>query len=226
MRRSAYSLYCLLVFTALGAAALAVNLFVPRLRARRRVAAACARAFLRAAGIRLSVHGAERLPPEPCVVVANHASYLDGVVAIAALPPDFAFVIKREMVRVPLAGLLLRRLGSEFVERHHPRRSAADARRVVKRAVTGQSLVFFPEGTFTEARRVGRFLRGAFATAERARMPVVAVAIHGTRDVLPSGTALMRRSPIRVEVIEVLRGGEARDRSRELIARAVGEPLA
>ena len=69
------------------------------------------------AGIPFAVEGLERLPQVPCVVVANHASYIDGIVAAAALPPDFAFVIKKEMVRVPLAGLLLRRLGSQFVER-------------------------------------------------------------------------------------------------------------
>ncbi|MDE2350044.1 MAG: 1-acyl-sn-glycerol-3-phosphate acyltransferase [Gammaproteobacteria bacterium] len=213
-------------FTVLGAAALTVNLFVPRLRARRRVAAVFARAFLRAAGIPFAVLGADLLPRVPCVVVANHASYLDGVVAAAALPPDFAFVIKKEMVRVPLAGLLLRRLGSEFVERFDPHRGAADARRVVRSAASGQSLVFFPEGTFTEVRQVGRFLRGAFATATRAGMPIVAMAIHGTRNVLPSGTIRIRRSPIKVEVLCVLHGEDARDRSRELIAAAVGEPLA
>ena len=199
---------------------------MPRLRARRRVAAAFARTFLRVAGIPFAVLGTERLPRGPCVVVANHASYLDGVVAAAALPPEFAFVIKKEMVRVPLAGLLLRRLGSEFVDRFDPRASANDARRMVKRAASGQSLVFFPEGTFTEHRQIGRFLRGAFATAARTGMPIVAVAIHGTRDVLPSGTLMIRRGPIKVEILRVLEGDEARDRSRELIAAAVGEPLA
>jgi len=32
------------------------------------------------------------------------------------LAAEFAFVIKKEMMRAPLAGLLLRRLGSQFVE--------------------------------------------------------------------------------------------------------------
>ncbi len=181
---------------------------------------------MRAAGIPFSVQGADRLPREPCVVVANHASYLDGVVAIAALPPDFAFVIKKEMRGVPLAGLLLRRLGSEFVERYDRRQSAADARRVGKRASRGQSLMFFPEGTFDEIRQIGKFLRGAFAIAARADMPIVAVAIHGTREVLPPGGPWIRRLPIKVEILEVLRGAEARHKSRELIGKAVGEPLA
>jgi 1-acyl-sn-glycerol-3-phosphate acyltransferase len=224
--QSLYTAYCLVVFTALGLTVLGVNLFLPSLRWRRLMAGVFSRAFLRAAGIPFRVEGLSRLPQVPCVVVANHASYIDGLVAAAALPPDFAFVIKKEMVRVPLAGLLLRGLGSQFVERFNRHKGGVDARRVLKLAATGQSLVFFPEGTFNEIRQVGKFLGGAFTTAARSDMPVVAVAIHGTRAVLPPGGVSMRRSAIRVEILEVLTAGDARQRSRELIARAVGEPLA
>src|SRR6202790_2826050 len=188
-----YSAYCIVLFTAFGMGVLVVNLFVPKLRRRRQVAGAFSRGFLRAAGIPFTVHGTDRLPQAPCVVVANHASYIDGIVAIAALPPDFAFVIKKEMVRVPLAGLLLRRLGSQFVERFNQHKGGVDARRVLKLAATGQSLVFFPEGTFNETVQVGKFLGGAFATAARADMPVVAMAIHGTRAVLPPVGLVVRR---------------------------------
>ena len=205
---------------------LIINLFVPNLRNRRFVAGAFSRAFLRCAGVPFAVQGAERLPPTPCVVVANHASYVDGLVAAAALPPNFAFVIKKEMIKVPLAGVLLRRLGSEFVERFDRRKSAVDARRVVKLAVAGQSLVFFPEGTFDGTRQIGRFLAGAFATAQRSNMPVVAVAIHGTRNLLPAGTMMLRRGPVRFEILGVLPAEGARQRTREWIAEALGEPLA
>jgi 1-acyl-sn-glycerol-3-phosphate acyltransferase len=205
---------------------LGVNLFLPTLRRRRLVAGVFSRAFLRAAGIPFTVEGLNRLPQVPCVVVANHASYLDGLVAAAALPPDFAFVIKREMVRVPFAGLLLRGLGSQFVERFNRHKGGVDARRVMKLAAAGQSLVFFPEGTFNEIRQIGKFLGGAFATAERLGLPVVAVAIHGTRAVLPPGGVTVNRSAVRVEILEVLTPSDARQRSRELIARAVGERLA
>ncbi len=221
-----YTAYCLLAFTLVAVSALALNLLVPGLRARRTLTAKFARAFFRISGIALSVHGAERLPSVPCVIVANHASYLDGVVACAALPPDFAFVIKKEMVRMPLAGLLLRRLGSEFVERYDRRQSASDARRVLKTAAGGQSLVFFPEGTIDATPQIGKFQRGAFATAARSGMPIVAVAIHGTRAVLAPDSRLMRRKPIRFEILAILHGSEARTQSRALIAEAVGEPLA
>lgn len=209
-----------------GLTVLVINLFLPSLRSRRLVAGVFSRAFLRGAGVPFRVEGLNRLPQVPCVVVANHASYIDGLVAAAALPPDFAFVIKKEMVRVPLAGLLLRRLGSQFVERFNRHKGGVDARRVLKLAATGQSLVFFPEGTFNEIRQIGKFLGGAFATAARSDMPVVAMAIHGTRKVLPPGRLAVHRAPIRVEILEVLAAGDARQRSRELIAQAVGEPLA
>ena len=215
-----------MLFVAFGVSTLIVNLFVPKLRRRRQVAGAFSRSFLRAAGIPFTVHGASLLPKVPCVVVANHASYIDGIVAIAALPPDFAFVIKKEMVRVPLASLLLRRLGSEFVERFDRHKGASDTRRVLKLAASGQSLVFFPEGTFDERRHIGKFMGGAFATAARAQMPVVAAAIHGTREMLPPGRLMFYRRPVRFEILAVLDAADSRQRSRELIAHAVGEPLA
>ena len=146
-----YSAYCLVLFTALGLTALTVNLFLPGLRG----APPGGGRFL-ALVLRHRGHPVARsrdwsgLPQAPCVVVANHASYIDGIVAAAALPPDFAFVIKKEMVRVPLASLLLRRLGSAFVERFDRHKGGADTRRVWKLAATGQSLVFFPEGTFDD----------------------------------------------------------------------------
>jgi len=223
-----YALHCIVVFTGLVVTTLMVNLFIPGPRRRRRIAGIFSRGFLRAARIPFTVRRRERLPPGPCVVVANHASYIDGIVAMATLPPDFAFVIKKEMVRVPLASLLLRRLGSEFVERYNRQEGASDARRVLRVAAMGQSLVFFPEGTFDERRGIRQFLRGAFTTAERSSMPVVAMAMHGTRDVLPPGGLMMYRRPICVEILEVFAASDAADarrRSREVIARALGEPL-
>ena len=233
IRRKIYGIYCIGLFVPTAVSVLILNLFVPGLRNRRAVARASSRFFLKAIGIPFSVHGLERLPSSPCVVVANHASYLDGLVVAAALPPRFAFVIKREMVRVPVASILLKRLGSEFVERYDSHKGAADTRRVLKTAAKGQSIVFFPEGTFNEARAIGKFHAGAFATAARNHMPVVAVAVHGTRDAMPSGTLLIRRVPIRVDVLAIFESteisptsaNEVRQLTRSLIAEAVGESM-
>jgi 1-acyl-sn-glycerol-3-phosphate acyltransferase len=231
--RLAYALYAALAFSVMGFSALIAALILPGMRRRRSAARALARAFLSLAGMPLTVRGLERLVPGQCVVVANHASYLDGLVFTAALPARFSFVIKREMSAVPLVGLFLRRIGSEFVERFDRNRGAADARRVLRNAASGHSLVFFPEGTFTRTPGLLKFHTGAFVTAARAGCPVIPAVVRGTRSALSPSGALPRPGRIEVDILAALHAppqtGEAsstalRDRAREAILRALGEP--
>jgi 1-acyl-sn-glycerol-3-phosphate acyltransferase len=183
-------------------------------------------------GIRLVVEGLARLPPGSCVVVANHASYLDGVVMKAALPPRFSFVIKREAASMPVAGFLLRRIGSEFVDRHSEGGRRRDAMRVLRRAEQGHALVFFPEGTFDEQPGLKRFHVGAFAAAARGDMPVVPAVIHGARRAMPNRALLVRPGRVRLEILEpleaTLRGAgtadELRRETRRRIAARLEEP--
>ena len=94
------------------------------------------------------------------------------------------------MTRVPLAHFLLRRLGSEFVERKDARQTVADARRLLQTARRSESLAFFPEGTFTSEPGLRRFHNGAFAAAVRAQMPVVPIVIRGSRHMLPASRVM------------------------------------
>jgi 1-acyl-sn-glycerol-3-phosphate acyltransferase len=232
--RLVYGLYAVLLFLAVVVFALLGVLLMPTLRLRRGAARIAARVFFAGAGMPVRVHGVENLPEGQCVVVANHASYLDGVVMTAALPPRFGFVIKREMNDVPFAGLLLRRIGSEFVERFNRHKGATDARRVLRTAANGHSLVFFPEGTFTPEVGLGKFHTGAFAIAARAACPVVPAVIRGTRRNMPAKRILPRPGAIDVCYGKPLVAAPAasgddpalalRDRSRAAILAELGEP--
>src|ERR1700734_4081145 len=101
-----YGMYAWTLFVVLALSAVCTAV-LPGVQRRRRAARKASRVLLKFAGLRLTVKSEEKVPPGQCVIVANHASYLDGVVFTAVLPPRFGFVIKREMDRVPLAGLLL-----------------------------------------------------------------------------------------------------------------------
>jgi 1-acyl-sn-glycerol-3-phosphate acyltransferase len=232
--RIAYGLYAIVVFLVFGFIAAFLGLVLPGVQRRRAVARAAARAFLFLAGMPVKVIAAELIPAGQCVIVANHASYLDGIVFTAALPARFGFVIKREMASVPLAGFMLQRLGSLFVERHERRQSAADARRVLRQAINGQSLVFFPEGTFTPTPGLLRFHTGAFATALRAGCPLVPAVVRGTREALSPRGELPRPGLITIEILPALPlpagdgpgdpAVELRERAREAILDRLGEP--
>lgn len=229
--RLAWGAYCWLLFAALLTAAVLAAILLPSLRLRRDASRALARGFFRFSGLGFRVDGLDRLPERSSVVVANHSSYIDGPLLYAALPSRFGFVIKKEIAKLPLARWLLHRLGHELVDRHNKSESAKDTRRILKAAFSGDSVAFFPEGTFTATPGLARFHSGAFVTASKAGMPVVPVVIHGARRVLPSETWLPRRGPLHVEILEALPPpsgpdavAELREASRRAILGRLDEP--
>lgn len=229
-----YGVYAAVVFLVCGLLAFALVLLPLGITARRHMAHLAAQAFFRLAGMPVRLLDTEHLPAGPCVVVANHASYLDGVALKAALPARFSFVIKKEVSHVPLAGFVLRRIGAEFVDRFNRHAGGLDARRLIKAADAGQALAFFPEGTFLAQPGLGKFHTGAFAIAARAELPIVPIAIRGTRRILPSGRFLPRWGRIHIQVLPPLGPltgieptaavAQTRDQSRARILAALDEP--
>lgn len=197
------------------------------LNARRSMVRSLARFWFWMTRVRLNVRGAEHLNVSPTVVVANHASYLDGIILKAVLPTRFGFVIKREVTQVPLVHFLLRRIGSQFVERRNRYRSGQDARRIVELARQGHSVAVFPEGTFIEEPGLAQFRPGAFAAAVAGRLPVVPVVIEGSRAMLSADRFLPRPGAITITVLPPLEvEGEGRAAMRAMAARSRAAILA
>lgn len=227
--KTLYGAYSLSLLATLMGLAAVLAFALPKLTWRRHVTRSCARFWLWAVGLRLRVTGLDSLPEGSCVLVANHSSYLDGVIMKAILPPRFGFVVKREAASTPVLGLLLRRIGAEFVDRHSATGRQRAARRIMKRAAQGHALVFFPEGTFDAQIGLKRFKIGAFVAATRGNVPVVPAVIHGARRALPSDTKVPRPGRIDVEVLGPIGGnGESpealREESRRMILARLDEP--
>lgn len=194
-----------------------------------------ARRYARLTGTPLAVDGLENLPATPCVIAANHASYLDGIVMVAALPNEgrqYGFVAKKELLNKFLPRVFLRHIGTDFVERFDPQQGAADVQQVAASLRAGHSPVFFPEGTFDRKPGLLPFRMGAFVVATEAGVPVVPVVIRGTRSMLRSGHWFPRRGAISVTLCEPIHpdGNDwaaairLRDKTRSEILRLRGEP--
>lgn len=231
--QAVFGLYMLLVFIVLLISLFPFLLILPKLAWRRSMARALSGLVFFLCGMKPAVLGLENLPDTGCVVVANHASYLDGVILTATLPPDFAFVIKREVTEVPFVHYLLRSIGSEFVERHRSGGKTRDSRRLLRKATSGSSMVFFPEGTFRLEPGLLPFHNGAFVAAVRGGLPLVPVIIRGARWILPAKAFWPRWGKIQVEVLAAIdppgtgSGGQHRlkEAARLSIQSALGEPL-
>jgi acyl carrier protein len=228
-----YGIYCWLVFLLLSGAGLIALALLSIPQARYRVAHIIARKMLRAVGIPVSVDGLEHLPAgKPAVLVVNHASYIDAMVLVATLTSDVHFAAKREFARMPLFGFTLRRLGTYFVERVDAARGVEDTHELAAAVGRGESVVFFPEGTFSRAPGLAAFRLGAFVVSAEADVPVVPIVLRGTRSVLRDHRWLPIRYPVAVSVQPPImpagRGWSAavrlRDQVRDVILRQCGEP--
>ncbi len=195
-----YGLYAFTVFVPLAVFTWLAVALLPRPAWALACVRAAARASIRLCFVPLHVEGRANLPPGGWVLVANHASYIDGAVLSAVLPGVYHYVAKREFLDRLVPRVFLRRIGAQFVERFEPGRGVLDTHRLASKARAGLCLVFFPEGTFSTQPGLRPFRLGAFVAAAEAGVPVVPVAIRGTRAILPYPQWLPRRASIHVVI--------------------------
>lgn len=205
---------------------------VPNVGFGRAVARLAIRLFLVLTGLRITVQGLSRLPDRPAVIAANHASYLDGLMLLVALPGSYSFVAKKELERSIWTGPFLKHLGAKFVERFDAQQSVADATSLGEAIHGGQTLIFFPEGTFRRMPGLLPFRSGAFVCAANADVPVVPVALTGTRYILRSESWFPRFGRVSIKIDEPVAPAGSdwsavlslRDRVRERMLELSGEP--
>jgi 1-acyl-sn-glycerol-3-phosphate acyltransferase len=206
VRRAAARLQGLRIGAVLALAALVVWPLVavlPGLDRRWRLVRRAGRVVVRAGGIPTQVHGVERFPTEgPYVVAANHASFLDPLFVAMVLPRRAVFSAVGGLADNPWVRVFLRRLEVQLVPRGDRRGGLDVTEALVEVVRSGRPVVFFPEGRRSTAPGLERFQMGAFTVASRAGVPVVPVALRGTRDLLPVGGLLPRSGRVTVTITE------------------------
>ena len=231
--RGAYGVFAWLVVAIIGIPAFLAALVVPDRRRAWDLTHRAAGCVVRICGIPVSAASVANDLPRPHVFVVNHCSYIDAIMVLAVLRTPHRFVATSWLAGVPLLGAWLRKLGAIFIERTEPIESGgAKADPVLD--MTRDSLVVFPEGTFTAATGLRPFHLGGFAVAAAARVPVIPMALQGTRSILPDGHLLLRRCPVTVTMGAALECPDEgstfsaavrlRDAARDYILTYCGEP--
>jgi len=158
------------------------------------------RAVLGFAGIKVSVEWRGQLEPgKPYVFMANHLSAVDIWALFVALPVRVRMIAKKQLGRIPIFGWAM--WAGRFIFIH--RANALAARRSIdeagRRIRGGDCVLLFPEGTRSRTGEMGPFKKGGFHLAISAGVPIVPVALSGTREAMPAGSLLLR--PGRVHVV-------------------------
>ncbi len=141
-------------------------------------------------GLPLHVEQEEDLTSVKAIYVANHASYMDGLVLLAVLPVNVKFVMKKELLKIPLLSGVLKKLKYIAVDRVDFLNSLADKEVILNSIQQNNALAFFPEGTFTRAPGLRPFKMGAFVVAAETNTPVFPVSLRGTRQILRGNNPL------------------------------------
>src|SRR5947209_33154 len=152
-----------------------------------RVARAWAKTLLALSGVQVKVEGLQEvLPTGSYVFISNHLSFMDTPVVLANIPVQFRFLAKRGLFQIPFLGQHLTRAGHIPVPREDPR-AAVKTMQLAAETIQRKkiSLLIFPEGGRSHDGELQPFKEGGAYIAIRAGVPVGAVVITGTREVLP-----------------------------------------
>jgi 1-acyl-sn-glycerol-3-phosphate acyltransferase len=161
-----------------------------------------ARSLCWAAGVKVVVHGAEHIARSRGTVYAsNHVSWFD-IFAVASVLPDYTFVAKAELRKIPIFGWGAEGAGIAFLAREN-RKSAFEAYDAVAKQITrGLNVVVYPEGTRGEDYALRPFKKGPFVLAIAAGAPVVPVVVYGTHEVMPRDAFRVRSGTVHVRLLE------------------------
>jgi len=101
----------------------------------------------RVAGMQVEFRGLENIPKGPLLVAAKHQSALETL-ALCTVFPEFAYILKRELLLIPLIGWYLSRSGMVAIDRSKGARAMSLMNAAAADAIReGRQLIIFPEGT-------------------------------------------------------------------------------
>ncbi len=175
-----------------------------------------ARSLVKIARVQVTVEGLEKIDlKQPYVFASNHLSYMDTPVVLSRIPVQFRFMAKRGRFQIPF-------LGTHLAQAGHIPVPLDDARAAVKTlslaAQTirdrGISILVFPEGGRSEDGVLQEFKEGAAYIAIKAGVPIVPVALVGTRAILAMHAATFHPGRVTLRIGDPMPTGNLTLRDR------------
>jgi len=167
----------------------------------RYVAKIWAKVFLWVCGVKLEVIGMANIDNNiPRIYMSNHQSYFDIFAVLAGLPVDFKFIMKRELMNIPLLGFIMRRAGYIGIDRGDPRKAIESMNRAASKIQQGTSVLIFPEGTRSVDGRLQALKKGGFHLALKSNVDIVPLSISKSRDIVPKGSLKVHRGTITMTI--------------------------
>jgi len=155
----------------------------------------------RVMGLTFSIRGTEKIVPGTSYIVTpNHQSNVDILGLVLMLPFRYKWVLKKELVKIPLFGWCLARSGAICIDRSNPRQAVEQLREGSDRLANGWSVLIYPEGTRTTDGKLRTFKKGAFMMAVQTGIPILPVTSNGAFKIMPKTSLLFRPGHIAITI--------------------------
>lgn len=162
-----------------------------------------ARFMLFATRVKPVIRFRERIDPQRSyIIISNHQSNYDILALVTKLGIQFRWIIKKEILRVPLFGYALYLARNIFIDRGNREEAIKSMKKGLERLPPGVSVMCFAEGTRSPDGRLQPFKKGGFIMAIEKGLPILPVVINGSRRVMPKKSLVFTPGSIEVMVGE------------------------
>jgi 1-acyl-sn-glycerol-3-phosphate acyltransferase len=152
-------------------------------------------------GVRLTMEGLEHLHKEsPYIFMSNHQGSYDIYSLLGYLPFQFKWLAKKELFAIPVLGWGMTAVGYISIDRAGTRETVEAMNKAARKIREGMSVVIFPEGSRSPDGLIQPFKKGGFTLAIKSKVPIVPIAIAGSREIIPKDQWTVSPGDIRVRI--------------------------
>ncbi|RPJ09486.1 MAG: 1-acyl-sn-glycerol-3-phosphate acyltransferase [Deltaproteobacteria bacterium] len=173
----------------------------PKGRLGHRIGKLWGKVALLANGVRVEVEGLEHLPKNrPCVFMSNHQGNYDIFSLLGHLPCQFKWLAKKELFSIPVLGWAMTAAGYISIDRAGTRETVEAMNKAARRIRDGMCVVIFPEGSRSPDGFIQDFKKGGFTLAIKSKVPIVPIAIAGSREIMPKDSLTLNPGTVRIRI--------------------------
>ena len=235
MLRTIIAVLCILIFFIFSLPFLGITWLIGKkwphaadMATLRTVQAFC-RFLLFICGVKPVYIGEENIPADTSVLyIMNHRSYFDILLTLPRFPAPTGYIAKKELNRIPVLRLWLKRLKGLLLDRQNIRKGLKTILAAIDQVKAGISMVIFPEGTRNknaDERELLPFHEGSFKIAQRTGCPIIPVCISHSSEILEDHMPSVHATKVTVEYLEPVMIREMSKEEQKFIGKYVQEKM-
>jgi len=176
--------------------------------------------------VKVKIEGLENLNGEgPYIFMSNHQGSYDIFALLGHLPYQFKWLAKKELFSIPFFGWAMAAAGYISIDREGTRETVEAMNVAAQKIRDGMSVVIFPEGSRSPDGSIQPFKKGGFTLAIKSNVPVVPIAISGSRDIMPKDKLTATAGKIRMFVDHPIETQHCSSKDRGPLMKKVRETI-